>query len=374
MTETTKLKEACLLFFRLGFTSFGGPAAHIALMEKEVVNKKQWMTREHFLDLIGTTNLIPGPNSTEMAMHCGYNRAGALGLWLAGFCFIFPAFIITGIFAWVYRQYGALPAIEPFFYGVKPAVIAIILDAVFKFGRKALKNWQLGLIGAATLAGALLRVNAIFLIFTAGFIGILWLSGFKGNLKTIFPFTLLQVGNVLPYYSTTKLFFVFLKIGSILFGSGYVLFAYLDGDLVQHLHWLTRKQLMDAVAAGQFTPGPVLSTATFIGYQISGVKGAIASTVGIFLPSFIFVWLLTPIIPKLRKSNLTSAFLDSVNIASVALMLAVTIQMGYSTLVDWKTWSIALLGFGCLLQFKKLNAVWVVAAGALLGYAMRALI
>ncbi len=364
------LKEVSLLFLRLGTTSFGGPVAHIAIMEKEVVNKKQWMSREHFLDFIGMTNLIPGPNSTEMAMHCGYNRAGALGLWLAGFCFIFPSFIITAIFAWVYKQYGTLPAITPFFYGVKPAVIAIILDAVFKFGKKALKNWQLGIIGAVVLAAALFKINALLLLLIAGFVGMLWLSGFKGNVKSIFPFTLLQVGNVLPSYSTAKLFFVFLKIGSILFGSGYVLFAYLDGDLVQHLHWLTRQQLMDAVAAGQFTPGPVLSTATFIGYQISGASGALASTVGIFLPSFIFVWILTPFIPKLRKSKLTSSFLDAVNIASVALMLAVTIHMGITTLVDWKTILIAILGFACLLQFKKLNSFWVIVGGAIVGYGM----
>lgn len=368
MGTISNLKEVSLLFLRLGATSFGGPAAHIAIMEKEVVNKKEWMSREHFLDLLGTTNLIPGPNSTEMAMHCGCNRAGAVGLWLAGFCFIFPSFLITGLFAWIYKQYGTLPAIEPFFYGVKPVVIAIILDAVFKFGKRALKSWQLGLLGLAVLIGALFNINAIVLLFATGFIGMLWLSGFKGDIKTLFPFTLLQVGNVLPSYSTAKLFFVFLKIGSILFGSGYVLFAYLDGDLVQHLHWLTRQQLMDAIAAGQFTPGPVLSTATFIGYQISGVKGALVSTVGIFLPSFIFVWILTPLIPKLRKSKLTSAFLDSVTIASIGLMLAVTIQMGYTTLVDWKTITIALIGFACLFQFKNLNAFWIVAGGAFVGY------
>ncbi len=373
MEKAAKLKEVSLLFLRLGTTAFGGPAAHIAMMEKEVVNKKQWMTREHFLDLMGMTNLIPGPNSTEMAMHCGYNRSGALGLWLTGFCFIFPSFIITGIFAWFYKHYGALPGIAPFFFGVKPAVIAIILDAVFKFGKKALKNWQLGLIGVATLVAALLNINAILLFLGAGFIGMFVLLGFKGSLKTIFPFTLLQVGNMLPSYSITKLFFVFLKIGCILFGSGYVLFAYLDGDLVQHLHWLTRQQLMDAVAAGQFTPGPVLSTATFIGYQISGAKGAIASTIGIFLPSFIFVWILTPFIPKIRKSPLASTFLDSVNIASVALILAVAIQMGIGTLIDWKTWLIGLAGLACLLTFKKLNAFWIVAGGAVVGYLLQSL-
>ena len=374
MKQLANLREVCLLFFRLGATSFGGPAAHIAIMEKEVVKKRQWMGHEYFLDLIGTTNLIPGPSSTEMAMHCGYNKAGALGLWLAGFCFIFPSFVITGIFAWVYKQYGALPALTPFFYGVKPVVIAIILDAVFKFSKKALKNWQLGIIGVAILVAALFHINAVLLIFLAGLIGMLWLSDFKGSIKTIFPFTLLQTGNLLPSYSTAKLFFIFLKIGSILFGSGYVLFAYLDNDLVQHLHWLTRQQLMDAVAAGQFTPGPVLSTATFIGYQISGVKGAFASTVGIFLPSFIFVWLLTPLIPKLRKSPLTSSFLDSVNIASVGLMLTVTLQMGSNTLIDWKTWAIAVSGFVCLLKFKKINSFWIVIGGPALGYGLQILL
>ncbi len=366
--HTRNLKEVCTLFFRLGITSFGGPAAHIAIMEKELVHKREWMTREHFLDLIGATNLIPGPNSTEMAMHCGYSRAGAIGLWLAGFCFIFPAVVITTILAWFYKQYGTLPAIEPFFFGVKPAVIAIILDAVFKFGKKALKSWQLGILGSITLVAALFNVSDILLLLAAGFAGMIWLAGIKGDTKNIFPFTLLQVGNLLPSYYPAKLFFVFLKIGCILFGSGYVLFAYLDGDLVQHLHWLSRRQLMDAVAAGQFTPGPVLSTATFIGYQISGMKGALVSTIGIFLPSFFFVWLLTPFIPRLRKSNLTSAFLDSVNVASVALMLAVTLQMGYSTLVNWKTWLIAIAGFACLWQFKKVNAVWIILGGAVAGY------
>ncbi len=378
MSKIVNLKELSLLFLRLGATSFGGPVAHIAVMEKEVVHKKQWMTREHFLDLIGMTNLIPGPNSTEMAMHCGYNRSGALGLWVAGFCFIFPSFIITGIFAWFYKHYGALPGIAPFFYGVKPAVIAIILDAVFKFGKKAWKNWKVGFVGIAMLfaipAAIVFNIPNIVFILIAGFFGMLVLSvlsNLKGSIKSIAPFTLLQVGNALPSYSTAKLFFVFLKIGCVLFGSGYVLFAYLDVDLVQHLGWLTRKQLMDAIAVGQFTPGPVLSSATFIGYQISGIGGALVSTIGIFLPSFIFVWILTPFIPKIRKSPLASAFLDSVNIASIALMLAVCVQMGTTTLIDWKTWAIGLAGLACLLLFKKLNAFWIVAGGAVIGFVMQ---
>ncbi|MCX6290787.1 MAG: chromate transporter [Bacteroidetes bacterium] len=368
LNQRTKLKELAGIFLKLGTVSFGGPAAHIAMMEKEVVRKRQWMTHEHFLDLIGATNLIPGPNSTEMAIHCGYQRAGRMGLWLAGFSFILPAVLITTIFAWFYKQYGALPAVEPFFYGIKPAVIAIILDAVFKFGKKALKNWQLSIIGIAVVTGALFGASEILLILLAGMVGIICLSGFKKTIKVFSPLVLLQVPVAITSYSTTKLFWVFLKIGSVLFGSGYVLFAYLDGELVQKLHWLTRQQLIDAVAVGQFTPGPVLSSATFIGYQIAGFTGAIVSTIGIFLPSFIFVLLLNPLVSKLRKSKVASAFLDSVNIASVALMLAVTLQMAHITLIDWKTWVIALVGFACLYGIKNINTVWVVVGGAGLGY------
>jgi len=367
MSKWANLKETCLLFLRLGATSFGGPAAHIAIMEKEVVGKRQWLTHQEFLDLVGATNLIPGPNSTEMAIHCGYRRAGVLGLWLAGFCFIFPAFVITAIFAWFYKEYGSLPAIGPIFYGVKPVVIAIILDAVFKFGKKALKNWQLGVIGVATCVAALYGINEALLIFGAGIVGMLLIAGINKNVKSIFPFVLLQAPAMLTSYSTAKLFWTFLKIGSILFGSGYVLFAYLDGDLVQRFHWLTRQQLMDAVAVGQFTPGPVLTTATFIGYQVSGATGALAATVGIFLPSFIFVWALTPLIPKIRKSKVAPAFLDSVTIASVAIMLVVTIEMGKTTLLDWKTWLIAIAAFTVLYFIKNMNAVWLILVGALVG-------
>ncbi len=367
-TRLTKLKELAGLFLKLGTVSFGGPAAHIAMMEKEIVRKRQWMTHEHFLDLMGATNLIPGPNSTEMAIHCGYQRAGRIGLWLAGFSFILPAAIITTVFAWFYKQYGALPAVEPFFYGMKPAVIAIILDAVFKFGKKSLKNWQIGLIGIAVITGALLGASDILLILIAGVTGIILFTGLEKSMKSFFPFLLLQIPATMTSYSTTKLFWVFLKIGSVLFGSGYVLFAYLDSELVQKLHWLTQQQLIDAVAVGQFTPGPVLSAATFIGYQINGLTGAIISTVGIFLPSFIFVLLLNPLIPKIRKSKVASAFLDSVNIASVALMLAVTVQMAHITLIDWKTWGIAVSGFACLYGFKNINSVWIIIGGALTGY------
>jgi len=362
------IKEIAILFLKLGTISFGGPAAHIALMEKEVVRKREWMTHEHFLDLMGATNLIPGPNSTQMAIYCGYHRAGRIGLFLAGFCFILPAFIITLLFALLYKQYGNLSIAEPFFYGIKPAMIAIILDAAFKLGKKALKNLQLGLIGIAVVIGALLGISSILLLLLAGMIAITWFAGIEKTMKSFFPIILLQAPTIASSYSTAKLFWVFLKIGSLLFGGGYVLFAYLDGELVQKLHWLTRSQLIDSVAVGQFTPGPVLSSATFIGYQIDGITGAFVSTIGIFLPSFVLILLLSPLLPKLRKSKITSSFLDGVNIAAVGLILAVTIQMGHDTLLDWKTSTIALLSFALIYFVKNINAIWIVAGAAGLGY------
>jgi chromate transporter len=366
--QKSNLIEVARLFARLGCISFGGPAAHTAIMEKEVVTRRQWMSLERFLDLVGATNLIPGPNSTELAIFCGYQRAGFAGLWIAGICFLFPAVVITTVFAWFYKHYGALPAVEPFFYGIKPAVIAIILDAVIRFGKKALKNWQLGCVGFAVVIAVLAGANEIFAILIAGLVGMLWLGGINKTAKSIAPFLLMPTTAALPSFSATALFLVFLKIGSVLFGSGYVLFAYLDGELVQKLGWLSRQQLLDAIAVGQFTPGPLLSSATFIGYQIAGISGAIASTAGVFLPSFIFVLLLNPLIAKLRRSKIASAFLDSVNVASVAIMLAVTIQLGRETLTDWKTLSIAVAGFISLYGIKKMNAVSIIAGGAVIGY------
>jgi chromate transporter len=367
-SDLSKLKEVGWLFLKLGTFSFGGPAAHIAMMEKEVVVKKQWISRESFLDLVGATNLIPGPNSTEMAIHCGYKRAGFLGLWVAGISFILPAALITGIFAWFYKQYGSLPAIEPVFYGIKPVVIVIILDAIFKFGKKALKNWQLGIIGIAVILGVFREINEITLLLLAGFIGIVWFQMNRNKTQGLFPLMLMNMAHSIPSITSWKLFWAFLKIGSVLFGSGYVLFAYLDGELVQKLGILSHQQLMDAIAIGQFTPGPVLSSATFIGYQIGGISGALWATLGIFLPSFFFVFLLNPIIPKLRKSQVASAFLDSVNMASVALMLAVVLKMGHATLIDWKSWGIAILSAACLYRFKKLNIVWLLITGAAVGW------
>ncbi|MFT4832938.1 MAG: chromate transporter [Psychroserpens sp.] len=370
MSQKQHLKEIAVLFFKLGSISFGGPAAHIAMMEDEVVKKRGWMTQQHFLDVMGATNIIPGPNSTEMTMHCGYERAGWKGLFVAGFCFILPAVVITGVFAWLYQEYGQLPEVEPFIYGIKPAVIAIIVMAAFRLGIKAFKTTELWLLGLATLIACLLGVNEILALFSCGAVGLMlyFLRTPKGTLNSILPFFFLQ-GLVLAKMDTWYIFLTFLKIGAILYGSGYVLFAFLDAELVTH-GWLTRQALIDAVAVGQFTPGPVLSTATFIGWQMNGLWGALVATLGIFLPSFVFVAILNPLIPKMRASNIMGAFLDAVNVAAVAVIMAVCITMGRETLTEWRTMVIALASLVLVFVFKKLNSAFIVLGGAFLGYVL----
>ncbi|MBK0402718.1 chromate efflux transporter [Adhaeribacter sp. BT258] len=363
------LSEIAGVFLKLGAISFGGPAAHIAMMEAEIVKKRQWIDHAHFLDLIGATNLIPGPNSTEMTMHCGYEKGGWPGLIVAGTAFIFPAVLITLVFAWLYSAYGQLPEVAPFIYGIKPAVIAIILSAVISLGQKALKNVELGILGALTLVVCLLGLNEIVALFGCGLVGLL-LYFFKNSRSTasaLSPLLLLQTAGAEMQLSKLKIFLSFLKVGALLYGSGYVLFAFLDAELVNK-GLLTRQELIDAVAVGQFTPGPVLSTATFIGWQLHGFWGALAATIGVFLPSFVFVALLNPVIPKLRKSKLMGAFLDAVNVASVAVILAVCFEMGRSTLTDWRSILIAVLSFAVVFYFKKMNSAFIVMGGAALGY------
>ena len=378
------LKEIALLFLKLGFIAFGGPAAHIAMMEDEVVTKRKWMSRQHFLDLVGATNLIPGPNSTEMAIHCGFHRAGFAGLIVAGICFIGPAAILTGFLAYFYVAYGNIPEIEPFFFGIKPAVIIIILSAVYKLGQKALKTFLLGLIGTAVLIASLLGMNEVFAILSGGIVGMLIIyfkNRIKGNsLNSLIPLfsnlkLKLPLASFLAFTSTTissisllKLFLIFLKIGAILFGSGYVLVAYLDGELVKNLGWLNADQLIDAIAIGQFTPGPVLSTATFIGYQIKGFGGAVVATLGIFLPSFFFVAILNPIIPKLRQSKLAAGFLDAVNISAVSIMISATIHLSKQVLVDWKSILIAVVSGFMVFKFKQINAAYIVLGSGIFGF------
>lgn len=370
MPKTNNLTEIAKLFFTLGCISFGGPAAHVAMMEDEVVTKRKWMTQAHFLDLIGATNLIPGPNSTEMTMHCGYERGGWKGLFIAGFCFIFPAVVITAVFAWLYQEYGQLPEVEPFIYGIKPAVISIILMAAYRLGKKAIKSNELLVLGIITLVACLLGINEIIALFGCGLLGLLLYLIKRGNktLNSFFSLLLLQLSDPLQLGSL-KIFLTFLKVGAILYGSGYVLFAFLDSELVAN-GWLTRQALIDAVAVGQMTPGPVLSTATFIGWQMNGAVGALVATLGIFLPSFLFVLILNPIIPKMRKSQLIGALLDAVNVAAVALILAVCIQMGEETLTNRRTIVIAIVSLLTVFYFKKLNSAFIVLGGALLGYVL----
>lgn len=371
MSKKGNLKEVAHVFFKLGVIAFGGPAAHVAMMEDEIVNKREWMDRQHFLDLMGITNLIPGPNSTEMTMHCGHERAGVPGLFVAGFAFILPAVVITGTLAWLYSLYGTLPNVEPWIVGIKPAVLAIIAGAVFKLGKKALKGWELGILGLFVLTASILGVNEIVALLTAGVVGALYFS-VKNKMfdtpKSIIPLFLLQLPAAsIAGITSLKVFWTFLKVGSVLYGSGYVLFAYLDAELVT-TGWLTRQQLMDAVAVGQFTPGPVLSTATFVGYQLTGFWGAVGATVGIFLPSFLFVLILNPLVPRMRKSIVLGFFLDSVNIAAVAVMAGVLYEMSKISLVNWQGITIAVISFTLIFGFKKVSSMWIVLGGSLLGF------
>lgn len=371
MGRDIRIKEIAKLFLKLGFIGFGGPAAHIAMMQQEVVIKRKWMAEQHFLDLLGATNLIPGPNSTEMAIHIGYDKAGWKGLLVAGLCFILPAVFITGIFAWLYKQYGQLPEIQPFIYGIKPAIIAIIIGAIFPLAKKSIKSIFLVFIGIAVLVLSLVGISEIYLMFGAGFFALcmFYIQNQKNSsLQSFIPVLFFQIANN-QFLSETniKLFWTFLKIGAILYGSGYVLFAFLDTELVAN-GLLTRQQLMDAIAVGQFTPGPVFSSVTFIGYQINGLSGAIISTIAIFLPSFVLVALLNPLMKKMRNSKGLSASLDAVNIASVAIIIAVCFTMGKETITDWKTISIALISAIIVFKFKTINSAFIVFGGALLGY------
>lgn len=371
MEHKRKLKEIAKVFGKLGIIGFGGPAAHIAMMRDEVVVRRKWMNEQHFLDLLGATNLIPGPNSTEMAIHIGYDKGGWKGLVIAGLCFILPAVIITGIFAYLYNIYGQLPEIQPFIYGIKPAIIAIILAAIYPLAKQSVKSINLGFIGITVLLAAVFGVNEIYLMFGAGLLAfVLHTVQNRQNdtFQSIGPLTFLPITQTTFWTATNaKLFWTFLKIGSILYGSGYVLFAFLDTELVA-TGLLTRQQLMDAIAVGQFTPGPVFSSVTFIGFQINGLSAAFISTIAIFLPSFVFVALLNPLMKKLRNSKGLSAFLDAVNVASVAIIIAVCYEMGKETITDWRTILIAVLSIAITFGYKKLNSAVVVLGGSLMGY------
>lgn len=371
MENKSELKDIAKLFLKLGVIGFGGPAAHIAMMQHEVVEKRKWLTGQEFLDLLGATNLIPGPNSTEMAIHIGQAKGGWKGLMVAGLCFILPAVFITGIFALLYKQYGALPSLQPFIYGIKPAIIGIILAAVFPLAKKSIRSIELGVAAVLVLTLSLFGVNEIILMFGTGlfFLMISYLRNRDSNKTLSFvPFSLVLLSKPVLFAGLNlNLFLIFLKIGAILYGSGYVLFAFLDAELVT-TGLLSREQLIDAIAVGQFTPGPVFSSVTFIGFQINGFWGAVVATVGIFLPSFLFVSLLNPLVKKMRNSKLFSSFLDAINVASVAIIAAVCVIMGAETITDWRTVLIATISTLVAFGFRKINSAFVVIGGSLTGY------
>lgn len=380
---STRLIELAGLFAKLGLVGFGGPAAHIAMMEQEVVHRRKWIDREHFLDLVGATSLIPGPNSTEMAIHVGYLRAGWRGLIVAGASFILPAFGLTVGLAWMYVRFAQLPLIEPFLLGIKPAVLAVILGAVYRLGRQAIKSWSLAgvallvagatalganaalaLLGGAALAMLVLRARELLPLASLMGMGmmrtpvILWARGW------------IQTGEQGP--SLAGLSLIFLKIGSILYGSGYVLVAFLENDLVTRQGWISQSQLLDAISAGQFTPGPVLSTSAFIGFILLGPVGAAVAAFSIFLPSFILVAMLNPLIPRLRNSPWTAAFLDGANASAVAVMVAVLIDLGVGSLTSIPAWGIFLLAALIRLRWS-VSPAWLILGGAALGAAMQLL-
>jgi chromate transporter len=365
----TSLRELAVLFGRLGATAFGGPAAHIALMREEVVRRRGWLSDEAFLDLLAAANLIPGPNSTELAIHIGWARRRFAGLVVAGLAFIVPALLICCAFGWAYRRFGALPEARFVSYGVRPVILAVVVQAIWGLAASAAKTRTLLALGLVVFALALAGVDELALLFAAGCVALLIARVRPGAAPRLgswlLPAALPLTAAGLP--SASGLFWSFLKIGSVLYGSGYVLLAFLQREFVERLGWLDQTQLLDAVAVGQVTPGPVFTTATFIGWILLGPAGALAATAGIFLPAFVFVALSGPFVPRLRRSPLTAAALDGLNVASLALMAAVSVELARSALVDWVTLAL-LLAAALLLLRLRLNATWLVIGGALLGW------
>ena len=368
----SRLIEVLTLFLRLGLTAFGGPAAHVAIMHDEVVARRGWVTEQEFLDLLGAANLIPGPTSTELAIYLGFRRVGWIGLVLAGVCFILPAMLIVLALGWAYVRYGTTPVVGGIFYGILPVVIAIVAQALWNLGRKAVRGWLTAVLGLLALGGYFVGVNVLILLLASGLAAMLAenlprlrrlspaafvpLLGWQGPALTAAPVA----------FSLPVLFLNFLKVGATLYGSGYVLLAYLRADFVRGLGWLTDRQLIDAIAIGQVTPGPVFTTATFIGYVLGGLPGALLATAGIFLPSFFFVALGSLVIDRVRRSPWAAGFLDGVNVAALGLMLGVTLQLGSTALIDVLTVLVAVTSLTLLLRFK-LNSTWLIAGGALIG-------
>jgi len=381
---SASVKDLAAYFLRLGILAFGGPAAHIAMMEEETVRRRNWISRDKFLDLLGAANLIPGPTSTETAIYIGYQQAGWVGLLVAGVCFILPAAVIVTVIAWAYVLYGALPQVGDLLYGVKPVIIAVILQALWNLGRSAVKTRPLLICGLVALGASVVGLSPLLVIFGMGsVVGLsMWVTEKKHEknpshtslllliLVPVLTFGVQLGGNYIEpasaSYGLWPLFLIFLKVGSIVFGSGYVLLAFLQTDLVTRLHWITNAQLLDAIAVGQVTPGPVFTTATFIGYLLGGPAGALVATVGIFLPGFILVAISGPLIPRIRGSHIAGAFLDGVIVASLALMAFVTYQLGVAALIDLVTLGLTVVTLILLLRFH-VNSAWLVLLGAAVG-------
>jgi chromate transporter len=374
------VREVAWLFLKLGAAAFGGPAAHIAMMEDEVVRRRHWLTREEFLDLVGATNVIPGPNSTEMAIHIGWHRARWAGLVVAGVCFILPAAVIVLAIAWAYVRFGTRPEAVGLLYGIKPVVIAVVLQALWGLGKTAVKTKPLAAIGVAGAVLNLLGINELLILFGTGFIVAVVHSirhrhtrGASLTAFTAAPVAFAQAaglasGTAGAPFGLWPMFLFFFKVGSVLFGSGYVLLAFLRADLVTRWGWLSETRLLDAIAIGQVTPGPVFTTATFIGYILAGPVGAALATIGIFLPAFVFVAASGPLVPRIRRAPTAGAFLDGVNVASLALMAVVTMQLAHSAIVDPATAAMALVSAVFFFRFR-INSTWLILAGAVFGWA-----
>ncbi len=347
-------KEIFSVFLKLGVFAFGGPAAHVAMMEDEVVTKRKWLSKDRFIEMFGFTSLIPGPNSTEMAILMGYQRGGVIGLLIAGTSFILPAAAIVLVFAYIYVNYGTIPAVASLFDGVKPVILAIVLQALYRLSKTILKGWQVILLFTGVFALSMAGISEIPLLLMAAAVMFAFKQIKKGKLLVVEPMSAILV------------FLVFLKIGSVLYGSGYVLLSFLETEFVLRYGAITAQQLLDAVAVGQFTPGPVFTTATFIGYLIAGYPGALGATIGIFLPSFLLVGFLFPLFDKLRNNEKLSALLDGINAASIALMAAVTVKLGLATLISWEAGLIFVLSAVLLIRYK-INSTYLIIGGALLG-------
>ncbi len=374
--KPVSIKEIALSFLKLGTTAFGGPAAHIAMMESDLVQKKKWLSKEEFLDLLGATNLIPGPNSTELAIHIGHKKAGWRGLVAAGVCFILPAFLIVWAIAWFYMKFGSLPAFKAIFAATVPVIIAIIFHAVYNLSKSAVKDIGHFVLAAGSLVAYVFGVNELVILFSAAVLNLIWRerNSFSGYSVLMLGTFLHQPGAKAASFvaslnnaSINQLFFYFAKIGSVLFGSGYVLVAFLQSDLVMKYQWINQQQLVDAIAVGQFTPGPVFTTATFIGYVIAGNLGAVMATLGIFLPAFVFVALSAPFLPRLRKSKKISYVLDGLNISSLSLMLGASILLFRSSDISMYFGLMLAVSLVLLVRFK-LNSAWLILAAAVMGY------